>query len=366
MHVYFSGIGGSGLAPLAQIALDVGFTVSGSDLQKNKNIQNLQAHLYRLNLEQTTEKIAKTHQDQNIDWLVYTSALPTDHPELLFAQKQGIKTSKRDQFLNFLLQKQNLQLIAVSGTHGKTTTTAMLVWLFKQFNYPVSYLIGSNIPFGQSGQFRPQSSYFVLECDEFDRNFLHYKPHYAIIPSLDYDHPDTYPTLEEYQQAFALFLSSVQTAAYLYQTTWQVLAPWLKQKPDCDLYSIAKSTYLDRKIQTLLPLPGKHNRQNAYLAALCFWQLNKLNSTLQENILEKQVESIFKKTTKSKLPNGKDFLFKDICQKLLMFPGTERRFEKLAPNLYSDYAHHPSEIKAVLQLAREVLNQKQRQKAKNG
>lgn len=342
MHIYFSGIGGSGLSALANIALDAGFVVSGSDLYINKNIQNLQSKTFNLNLQQTEENIQKTHKTKKIDWLVYTSAITKEHPELVFANKENIKISKRDQFLNFLLQEKKLKLIAIAGTHGKTTTTAMLVWLFKQFNLPVSYLIGSNISFGQSGEFKEQSKYFILECDEFDRNFLHFSPARSIISSLDYDHPDTYANEGEYLKAFAKFLDSVKESTYLYQTDWQKIAPFFEKKPACFLSLTKKSIYFKQKLKKILTLPGEHNRNNAYLSALCFLDLFT-------EINKKSLNLNWQKLSKKQI-------FSKICSKLCQFPGTERRFERLRPNLYSDYAHHPTEIQATLQLAREVLN----------
>ncbi len=94
-----------------------------------------------ISIGQSYEGIAAAHDRQPIDWFVYSSAVPADHPELRFCREQDIKTSKRDELLNLILQEKKLRLVAVAGTHGKTTTTALVVWLFKRMGLPVSYLL---------------------------------------------------------------------------------------------------------------------------------------------------------------------------------------------------------------------------------
>src|SRR5438270_5956992 len=114
--------------------------------------------------------------------------------------------SKLDELLNKILEEKNLKLIAISGTHGKTTTTAMVVWLFKKLGVPISYSLGAKISFGDMGQYDPKSEFFVYECDEFDRNFLAFHPHLSIISGIAYDHHEIFPTEENYQAAFRDFI----------------------------------------------------------------------------------------------------------------------------------------------------------------
>ncbi len=294
MHIYFSGIGGVGLGPLAEIALDAGYDVSGSDAEASPMFEQLQSNGAQVHLGQEVAIVNQLHATQPIDWLVYTAALPEDHPELEFARANNIKTSKRDELLAHILQEKNLKLIAISGTHGKTTTTAMVVWLFQQLDLPVSYSIGSSISFGPSGAFNPSSEYFVYECDEFDRNFLHFHPFMSLIASQSYDHNDTYPTQADYDGAFEQFKSQSEQTI-----TWQ------------DVTSEG------------ITLTGEHNRSNAALAVAA---VEKITNQPPEKLQQ--------------IANS--------------FPGTGRRFEKLADNLYSDYAHHPEEIEATLQLAHEL------------
>lgn len=311
MRIYFSGIGGVGLGPLAEIARDAGYDVLGSDAHESLTTKELQATGISVSLDQSGEHLMSEHQQQPIDWFVYTSALPTDHPELLRARELGIRCGKRDELLNHIIKDNDLKLIAIAGTHGKTTTTAMAVWLFQQLGIPVSYSIGSGISFGPSGKFDPVSEYFVYECDEFDRNFLSFTPYVSLITSLDFDHPDTYPTQADYAEAFSQFIAqSGHLIMWDRDTVIGISTPpsaWLLHDKEMFEFSI----------------PGAHNRQNATLIAKACEYLGVGDAAT----IKAAIES---------------------------FPGSDRRFEKMTDNLYSDYGHHPIEIAATLRMAREI------------
>ncbi len=315
MHIYFSGIGGVGLGPLAEIALDAGYKVSGSDLAKSPMVEQLEAKGAKIHIGQKDNYIDQIHANQPIDWLVHTAALPSDHPELQFARQHKIRTTKRDELLAKIIKDKNLKLIAISGTHGKTTTTAMLIWLFKKLGVPASYSVGTTLSFGPSGAYDPASEYFIYECDEYDRNMLHFHPDTSIIPSLDYDHPDTYKTQESYNQAFRDFINQTRLTV-----TWHSVLEKLKLKASGDIVGVNDNENLSN-----LKIAGEHNRRNAFLVA-----------------------SIVSAMTKGSVDGHRIF---DILEE---FPGSARRFERLAKNLYSDYGHHPAEIKATLQMAREL------------
>ncbi len=319
MHVFFSGIGGTAIGPLALIAKQAGYDVSGSDAKASDYVGYLRSKgIKNIYIGQTSDQIAAVHAKQPIDWFVYSSALPmTDpnHPELIFCAQNDIKTSKRDELLNKIIQDKDLQLIIVAGSHGKTTTTAMAIWLFKQFGVPLSYSVGAKISFGEMGHFDPNSKYFVYEGDEFDRNFLSFYPELSLVTGIDWDHPDIYPTREAYQEAFNEFIE---------QSEYSVL--WHDDAEKLALIASKTLTILDEKdplIDQKTSLPGHVNRLDAWLVA----------NALQK-ILEKPLD--------------------EIIPKLNAFPGVSRRFEQLAPNLYTDYAHTPPKIRGALQLAREV------------
>lgn len=316
MHVYFSGVGGVGIGPLAMLALDAGYSVSGSDLQQSEMILYLKDKSANIVVGQDGSQIALRHTAQPIEWLVYSSALPADHPELQFAKEKGIKATKRDEFLNLILKEKNLRLIAVSGTHGKTTTTGMLIWLFKQLGLPLSYSIGTSLSFGPPAQYQPGSEYFIYECDEFDRNFLNFHPSFSLIPSLDYDHADTYPTQADYNYAFKDFISQSN-----HSFLWQEAANQLEVADQTGITILSPSD----PGKDFVKLPGELMRQNGWLVLQA-----------AQHILNKPVEAL--------------------AGLLSSFPGTNRRFEKLAENIYTDYAHHPVEIAATIQMAGELNN----------
>jgi len=324
MHIFFSGIGGTAIGPLALIAKQAGYEISGSDKQDSQYIHYLQKHgIADIHIGQSYEQIAAVHGKKPIDWLVYTSALPMeqpDAPELRFCREQGIKTSKRDELLNQIIEDKQLKLIAIAGTHGKTTTTAMAIWLFKQLGLPISYSVGAKISFGEMGEYDPAAKYFIYEADEFDRNFLSFRPHMALIAGIDWDHPDIYPTREEYNQAFREFLEQSDQA-----TIWNDDADTLGLE---DLAASTSPVYIplgkdDPAISERLTLPGLVNRQDAWLVAHAVHHLTKRP-------------------------------FNELVAHLNAFPGVSRRFEQLIPNLYTDYAHTPGKIQGALQLAHEV------------
>ena len=208
MRIYFSGISGTGIGPLAEFAQDAGFEVFGSDLQRgaiSDELDNRQIDVFYGN--QDGSFLRKKYAEGDIDWLVYTSALPKDHPELGLAKELGIKCSKRDEFLAEVIRQKGLKMIAVAGTHGKTTTTSIIIWTMLQLGIPVSYLVGSTLGWAKSGVYDANSEYFVYEADEYDKNFLAYHPYIAALTVVDYDHPDIYPTQEDYNAAFAQFES---------------------------------------------------------------------------------------------------------------------------------------------------------------
>jgi UDP-N-acetylmuramate--alanine ligase len=304
---------------LALIAHKAGYQVSGSDKQQSPYVDYLKKHgVTNIHIGQSRQQIAEIHAGRAIDWFVYTSALPMeqpDAPELLFCKENGIKATKRDEFLSSFLDEKNLKLIAVAGTHGKTTTTAMAIWLFKQLDIPLSYSVGAKLSFGDMGEFGPASEYFAYEADEFDRNFLAFHPYLSIITGIDWDHPDIYPTRQQYNDAFRQFLGQSQRSLL-----WDDDAARLGVQPEGKLQTLQSN---DPEINTMIKLPGMVNRLDA-------WQVvNAVHSITQKP-------------------------WDELVGHINRFPGVARRFEQIAPNLYSDYAHTPPKIRGALQLAREV------------
>lgn len=321
MHIFFSGIGGTAIGPLALIAKQAGYTVSGSDKQDSLYIEYLKKRgIKNIYIGQDLQQIAHIHETTPIDWYVYSSAIEKENPhapELQFAREQSIKMSKRDELLNLIIQEKQLKLIAIAGTHGKTTTTAMVVWLFKQLGIPLSYSVGAKISFGDMGHFDEQSHYFAYECDEFDRNFLAFTPYLSLISGVSWDHHEIFPTREDYQQAFKEFIGQSHRTVL-----WQ---------EDYDYLGLTNqaSTMVQNSANPLInhiKIKGQYNRLDAWLAVQALHYVSR-----------EPIEKLI----------------------LLMnkFSGLQRRMEEIIPNLYSDYAHTPEKIRGAMSVALEMAEE---------
>jgi UDP-N-acetylmuramate--alanine ligase len=313
MVIYCSGISGVGIGPLAELAHDAGYTVYGSDLHAGLITPELEAVGIQPHFgEQDGQYLQQIHDEVGIDWFIHTSAIKPGHPELELANKLGIRTSKRDEFLAEFIDSHDLKLIAIAGTSGKTTTTSMATWALLQIGEPISYLNGSTVPYGPAGKYQQGSQYITYECDEFDRNFLHYHPYLSLITSLAYDHVEIYPTTESYYEAFAQFADQSQ-----------YILGWSGDDRD---YFVDKANYSPlTTIDPRFTLPGEVNRKDA---TLVLEGLKQIGFTDEDAIIDA----------------------------LNRYPGTYRRFERLAPDLYTDYAHLPAELRAMLQKAREIAD----------
>ena len=295
MRVFISGISGTGMGPLALFAKSAGYDVVGSDLSAGAVYDELIKQGIKVHIGPQDGKFFQQELAQGIDWFVYTSALPKDHPELATAISQGIKTTKRDQFINQLIRQLSLKLVAVAGTHGKTTTTAMIIWAAQQLHLPVAYLVGTTLPFAPAGQYRAGDQFLIYEADEYDRNFLAFHPWLSVITTVSYDHPDIYPTPDDYTQAFQTFES--QSGEVIYGGT----------------------------INAGINLAGLARRDDATAALAAVQHIAKAAGQL---ISESKITEVLNR-----------------------FPGVGRRFERLADGVYSDYAHHPEEVSSTIEMA---------------
>ena len=289
MNIYISGISGTGMGPLALMAKQAGFTVWGSDLAKGAIYDELINAGIEVYIGEQDGEFLREKLEDGVDWYVYTSALPENHPELILARKSGVKCTKRDDFTAFLVSELGLKMIAVAGTHGKTTTTAMIVWAALKLDLPVAYIVGTTLGFAISGAYKPGDKYFVYEADEYDRNFLKYHPWLAVIPAVSYDHPDIYPTREDYGAAFLQFKTQSEKV-------------------------VEKSSFDENEFR----LAGEVRRKDAALAA-------EVALAMAPEIKREEIVEILSK-----------------------FPGVGRRFEKIVEGVYTDYAHHPEEIAATM------------------
>jgi UDP-N-acetylmuramate--alanine ligase len=320
MHIYFSAIGGAGIGPLALLAHKAGYQVSGSDKRDSSYIEELRHQgITDIYIGQSAEHIEKTHIENPIDWLVYSSAVKFENPnspEIKFCEENGIRITKRDELLNEIIVDNKFKLIAVAGTHGKSTTTAMIIWMFKQLGLPLSYSLGAKIGFGDDGEFDKNSGFFVYEADEFDRNFLSFRPYMSVLSGVTWDHHEIYVTREDYQDAFIEFVEQSK-----HTITWQEDADYLNLNKQAGLIiENSQNKYINK-----ISLFGEYNRLDAYLAVRA---MHEITNEPIDNLIP-------------------------IINK---FPGLKRRMEKLVPNLYTDYAHTPEKIRGAMSVALEMAS----------
>src|SRR5512133_3883764 len=198
-HVHFIGIGGSGLSAIARLLLESGYTVSGSDRVMSP---------FADELRKAGVTVYIGHHPRNLegaDWVVRSSAVTEDNPECMAAKKAGIPVYKRADFLGKLMADKTG--IAVAGTHGKTTTTAMLAFALTEMGRHPSFIVGGTLKNYAVNARAGAGDLFVIEADEYDRMFLGLKPRIEVITNLEHDHPDCYPTYADIVQAFESFVA---------------------------------------------------------------------------------------------------------------------------------------------------------------
>ena len=322
MHLYIAGINGAGMSPLAEIVHQLGYQISGSDLQNSEFIETIKTRTPRsiINIGQTAGQISRTHAQKPIDWYIYSSALAWASPpnqELAWAKKNLARVSKRDEFLNFIIKNQKLKLFAITGSHGKTTTTAMLIWASQKLGLNPSSAVGGKLINQPSARLLPESQWFIYEADEFDRNFLAFEPDLSIITGIEHDHHEIYPTKASYYQEMIEFIKQSQKVI-MHQADWQILNQFQSLDQFRHIFLMPKITKSD------FQLLGRVNRLNAEVV--------------------RQSMQIWQKQLRNDL----------IVDALNQFPSLWRRFEQIAPNIYTDYAHNIAKIKGCLQIASEL------------
>ncbi len=314
-HIHFIGVGGIGMSALARHFLAEKKQVSGSDRVHSPLIKALGEEGVRVCDEQVAENITK-----NIDLVVYTEAMSSDHPEMKAAKKR--KVPMVNYFTALGLAMNPYYLIAVAGTHGKTTTTAMITDIFEVAEKDPTAVIGSLRAKTKRNYRYGKSKYAIVEACEYKRDFLHLTPDVLVITNIEFEHVDYYKDLADVQAAFRTLAEQVhETGVVIADVKHPNVAPVVEglQVPVVDYQE-----FLDMSLS--LKQPGLHNRQNA-AAALATAKHEKLTMETAKQALEQ-------------------------------FAGTWRRFEYKgecngAP-IYDDYAHHPTEIKATLAGVREL------------
>ena len=199
--IHFVGIGGIGMSGMAELLLNLGHKISGSDINKS----NITDHLNKLGIIITIGH----HEEnvKNIDMLVYSSAVTIENCEIKEAKNKNIPYIKRAEMLGELL-KVKANSIAVAGTHGKTTTTSMLGVILENANLKPTIVVGGIVQDFQSNSVLGDGDTIIVEADEYDRTLLSLKPNMSVVTNIDLEHIDCYPTIENLKETFLTFLNS--------------------------------------------------------------------------------------------------------------------------------------------------------------
>ena len=338
-HVHFIGIGGSGMSGIARLLIQSGHKVTGSDVRESGNIEELR----RLGAH-----VAIGHDANNLgnaDTVVVTSALWPTNPEYVLAQEKHLPILHRSQALKYLTT--NKKLISIAGAHGKTTSTGMVVTGLRVLGKDPSFVNGGVIAEYGSSAASGASDLFVIEADESDGSFLHYKTAIALITNVDPDHLDHYGSLENFENEFAKFANGASDFVAISSddpgavrvtqliSDRRVITFGENQSSTVRLFNVDASgaqvsfelSYENSVFSATLRVPGKHNAVNA---AGAFAVLVGLGLNPKESL-----------------------------QAIATFGGTERRFElhgeERGVKVYDDFAHHPTEVTAALSAARAVV-----------
>lgn len=344
--VHFIGIGGISMSGLAEILLNRNFKVSGSDMKASPITDKLSANGAEVHIGQKKDNI-----NEDVDLVVYTAAISDDNPELIRAKELNILMLTRAEFLGNIMKGHKFN-IAISGTHGKTTTTSMVSHICLEANLDPTILVGGQLD-AIGGNVRPgNSDYFITEACEYKGSFLKFFPYVGVILNIDADHLDYYKDIDDIQNAFIKFSKLIPDDGYLVCCADDERMKNITTQSKCNIitYGInsgdvtAKNIVFNEKgcacfdvykgdsklLSMQLNVPGKHNVLNS-LASIC--------ASLALNI---SYESIV---------NG-----------LQSYKGTHRRFEIKGTlngvTVIDDYAHHPTEILATLNAAKNYPHKK--------
>lgn len=315
-NVHFVGIGGIGISAIARMMLGEGKNVTGQDIEKSEITLELEKLGAGIKIGQSLENVPK-----NAELIIYTIAIEYYDPELFKKIKSGrIQSCSYPEMLGII--SKDKFTIAVSGTHGKTTTTGMIAKVLASAGKNPMVIIGSLLQ-DRTNFIRGQSDLFVVEACEYRRSFLNLNPKVLVITNIDADHLDYYKDLEDIKSAFRELVFKVPEDGYIICNPRD---PEIK-----DVITGTKASVVDYSkylnINLKLKIPGIHNKKNA---ATSFAVGNILGISDQ-----------------------------NINEALESFPGTWRRFElkgetKLGAKIYDDYAHHPTEISSTLEAFREL------------
>ena len=346
IKVHFVGIGGISMSGLADTLLYNGYSVSGSDVHNSKIVERLIGK---------GAKISIGHDENNIigaDLIVYTAAVKWDNPELIKAKELNLPIVDRAEFLGQIM-KQYKYSIAVSGAHGKTTTTSLLSIILKNADLDPTIMVGGEVDALGGNVRNGKSQYFVAEACEYFESFLRLYPYIGIILNIDADHLDYYKDIAHIKTAFKKFVLLIPNNGYLVVCSDDENSMEISKNAKCNIITFGLSVDADWTARNIeyddrgcawfdtfhlgklfgsfkLNIPGRHNIYNA-LASLASAEIFNIDKNI-------------------------------ISQSLLEFHGTRRRFEKKGEIngaiVIDDYAHHPTEVMATLSAAKNYPHKK--------
>lgn len=313
--IHMIGVGGIGMSGLTRLFLHEGKTVSGSDRAPSDITKALEREGVKFYPDQVADNV-----DKDVDLVVYTEAMSREHPEMVAAAALGVPMMNYFEALGLVANQ--YYLVAVAGTHGKTTTTAMLIDIFEESGLDPSAIVGSLRAKTKSNYRAGKSKYFIVEACEYRRDFLYLEPDVLVITNIEAEHLDYYNDLKDVQAAFReLALKVREGGVVIAEVANSNVAPVLE---GLRAEVVDYKKYLDLSLS--LKAPGVHNQMNAAAAMAAAAKAG----------IDPEVSRIA----------------------LSNFAGTWRRFEYKgevngAP-VYDDYGHHPTEIKATIGGAREL------------
>lgn len=340
-RLHFIGIGGTGMRPLAELALAAGYSVSGSDQSATESTEYLARLGARISIGHSA--VALPSETCTV---VLSSAIPADNAEALAVKSRGWPIIHRSDLLEALMRDK--QAICVSGTHGKTSTTAMLAFMLHALHYDPSAAIGGELVGLNRYALTGKGPWFVAECDESDGSFLKYNPYISIVTNIDLDHLDFYKDIEGLRKAFQSFAAKTRPEGYAvfgWDNAYarEVAHEFKGQRitfgtrigsevrgisfKNCGQLAHYEAVVQQKLIRGTVSLVGKHNFQNV-LCCLAVAHVLDLD-------LEKAAAA------------------------LRMFPGVRRRFSLVGEigsfKVFDDYAHNPGKIRSCLEGAREAF-----------
>jgi UDP-N-acetylmuramate--alanine ligase len=342
-NIYFIGIGGIGMSALARYYNSIGVIVSGYDKTETVLTKQLQNEGINIHFEDNINLVPK-----QVDFVVYTPAIPSNHSELNFYRDNNYSVLKRSDVLKLITE--NSFNICVAGTHGKTTTSTMIGHLLRDTGFGCNAFLGGIAANYQTNFWSSKENNVVVEADEYDRSFLKLSPNIAIITAVDADHLDIYGTAEEVEYAFVQFSQKIKDGGCL------ILKHGLhiREKfttPDTCTYSVS-DVEADIHIEDLKVINGSYhfNVINQHWAikdvVLNMGGLHNIENALAAIGVAKYL----------KIDDEK------IKVALANFKGVKRRFEYVIKNeeqtLIDDYAHHPDELKALITGVRSIYPNK--------